>query len=349
MDRRFDFVRASRSRIVVGNGIEAQLAPAVAALRPDGVVLVHDANLGALGARLAAQLDARATLPIAGGESCKRLGIAGELASALGRSGATRGTVLVALGGGTLTDLVGFTGAIYMRGLPTVFCPTTTLALCDAALGGKNGVDHDGQKNQLGTIQQPDLVFADLAWLHSLPSEQFREGLVEVVKKAAVLDAACFAQLEALAPALAAREGEATRQAVEMAITLKMGVVLADEREAGLRATLNFGHTIGHALESLSGETIRHGSAVAMGLVAECRAAGAIVPPEVTGRIAALLARLGVGTTIPRPFADPAALWTFAQKDKKARAGRVPMVVPSAIGTRTTVELTADALARALP
>lgn len=348
MDRRFDFVGSSASRILVGDGIEPQLATAVAELRPDGIVVLYDEPLAPLASRLAASLAARGTLPVAGGEACKRLDLVGELASRLGDLGATRGTVLVAVGGGTISDLAGFLASIYLRGLPLVLCPTTTLAMCDAALGGKNGVDHDGLKNRLGTIQQPSLVFADIAWLHSLSSEQFREGLVEVVKKAAVLDGERFARLEALAPALAVRDPRATLEAIEMAVTMKMQVVLADEREAGLRATLNFGHTIGHAIESLAAGTLRHGQAVAIGMLAECRAAGTSVPNETTGRIVALLGRLGIDTSVPPHLADATALWRIAQQDKKARSGHVPMVVPTALGERATVELTAAALARAL-
>lgn len=348
MERRFEFVQRTTTRIVIGKGVEAQLGPALQALRPDGIVLVHDTGLGAMPARIAAALGARASIPVQGGEACKRLEMVGKLASELSRLGTTRGSVLVVLGGGTLTDLAGFVGSTYMRGIRCVYCPTTTLAMCDAALGGKNGIDHDGLKNQLGTIRQPDLVLADIDWLLGLPDEQFREGLVEVVKKAAVLSLKYFERLEELAPALANREPAATLEAIEMAVTMKMQVVLADEREADLRRTLNFGHTIGHAIESLSSEVVRHGSAVAMGLIAECRAASNIVPGEVTGRIAALLARLGVSTTIPPQWANAGLLWQFAQKDKKVRDGRVSMFVPRALGQHAATELTEASLARAL-
>ena len=348
MERSFEFVQRATTRIVIGQGVEAQLGPAIQALQPDGIVLVHDASLGAMAQRIAASIGARGVLAVGGGEACKRVDMVDNLARELSRLGATRGTALVVLGGGTLTDLAGFTGSIFMRGIRCVFCPTTTLAICDASLGGKNGINHGELKNQLGTIRQPDLVFADIDWLQTLPDEQFREGLVEVAKKAAVLSLSNFEQLEELAPALANREPAATLAAIEMAVTMKMQVVLADEREADLRRTLNFGHTIGHAIESVSGETVRHGSAVAMGLLAECRAAAPIVPGEVIGRIAALLARLGVSTTIPPQWANAGLLWQFAQKDKKVRGGRVPMFVPPALGQHTTVELTEQSLARAL-
>jgi 3-dehydroquinate synthase len=348
MDRRFEFVRTEASRILLGDAIEQQLAAAVDELRPDGIVVVHDDALVPMAQRIAKALGARGTLSVASGGTCKRLESVGQLATSLGRLGATRGTVLVAIGGGTILDLAGFLASIYLRGVPLVVCPTTTLAMCDAALGGKNGVDHDGLKNRLGTIQQPALVFADIGWLQSLSSEQFREGIVEAIKKAAVLDASCFARLESLAPALAVRDSRATQEAIEMAMTMKMNVVVADEREAGLRATLNFGHTIGHAIESLANGSLRHGQAVAMGMLAECRAASNVAAPEATGRIAALLRRLGIDPSVPAHLADAPALWRIAQQDKKARSGRVPMVVPTVIGTRATVELDAAGLERAL-
>ena len=348
MDRRFQFRRSTTCRIVLGDGVEARLGELIGQLEADHVVLVHDAVLRALAARLAKAVGARSVLSFPGGEACKRLDVIGKLAADLSAAGATRGTALVGLGGGTITDLVGFLAATYMRGVPLVLCPTTTLAMCDAAIGGKNGVDVSGLKNMLGTIRQPDLVVGDIAWLQSLPDELFREGLVEVVKKAAVLDAANFKRLEQLAPDLAARRTAAVAEVVEMAVMMKMEVVRADETETGRRRWLNFGHTIGHAIESLGAGTIRHGSAVAMGLAAECRAAGALVPAAVTARIEALLHGLGVTTAMPRPVADAVRLWQFAQKDKKVRSGSVPMIVPATIGRGKVVELSAQNLARSL-
>ncbi|MBL8725450.1 MAG: 3-dehydroquinate synthase [Planctomycetes bacterium] len=346
MDRSFEFPATSRSRIVVGSGIAAHLPEFVAGLADDGVVVVHDASVRGLAVEHAQRLRARACLQLPGGAAQKRLHLAGELASALQQAGASRGTALVAFGGGTITDLGGFVAAIYRRGMPFVACPTTSLAMCDAALGGKNGVDHDGLKNQLGTIHQPELICADVDWLDTLPGPQFREGFVEAIKKAAVLDATCFAALEELAPHLAARERTAALAAVEMAVAMKMAVVQADEREADRRMALNFGHTIGHALESLSNEQLRHGHAVAIGMLAECRAAG--VDGAVVGRLAAWLQRLGIDTTVPAELARPDALWTRAQHDKKARRGSVPMLVPAELGTVRRVELTLARLQRAL-
>ncbi len=346
MDRSFEFSAPSRSRLVVGSGVAARLPEFVAEWADDGVVVVHDVAVRDLATEHAQRLRARACLPLPGGEAQKRLHLAGELASALLKAGASRGTALVAFGGGTITDLAGFVAAIYRRGMPFVACPTTSLAMCDAALGGKNGVDHDSLKNQLGTIRQPDLICADVDWLDTLPGAQFREGFVEAIKKAAVLDAARFAALEELAPGLAARERSAALAAVELAVAMKMAVVQADEREADRRMALNFGHTIGHALESLSGETLRHGHAVAIGMLAECRAAA--VDGAVVGRLAAWLQRLGIDTAVPAELAQPEALWQLAQQDKKARRGSVPILVPAGLGAVQRVELTLDRLRRGL-
>lgn len=347
MDLRFAFRDAAETRVRIGQGAEADLPEAVRALAADDAIVLCDRAVAALAERLAGSIGARAVLPIDGATD-KRLDRVGELATQLLRLGATRGTALVAVGGGSTTDLVGFLASIWMRGVPLVLCPTTTLALCDAALGGKNGVDHEGRKNLLGRTRQPELVLGDPDWLATLPDAPFREGFVEVVKKAAVLDRARFAELERLAPYLHARRAPAVVEAIAMAVAMKMAVVQADEHEHDRRAWLNAGHTIGHALESLAAGALSHGQCVAIGLAAECRAAADVVPAAVTARIEALLRAIGVGTAVPDAFADPAALWTLATADKKVRQGRVPMVVPSAIGEGRIVELTPERLARAL-
>jgi 3-dehydroquinate synthase len=346
MDRSFEFVRRSTSRIVVGAGVESMLPQLVGELQPDGVVVLHDAALPELAGRIARALGTSARLSIPGGEASKRLANVGDLARSVRLAGATRGTALVAVGGGTICDLVGMLAAVLLRGVPFIACPTTTLAMCDAALGGKNGVDHDGRKNELGTIRQPELIAADVDWLHKLPDELYREGLVEVVKKAAVLDAERFARLEQLAAPLAARDTGALIETIDMAVAMKMAIVLADETERGPRRALNFGHTVGHALESSAGGRLRHGTCVALGMNVECAAAG--VAPDVRSRIAALLATLGLPRAIPAAYAHPASLWRLARSDKKVVRGVVPMVVPRALGEAVEVELTEPALAAAM-
>jgi 3-dehydroquinate synthetase len=267
---------------------------------------------------------------------------------ALRQLGADRSTTLLALGGGSVTDFTGFLASIWLRGVRFVACPTTTLALCDASLGGKNGVDVDGRKNELGTVRQPDLIVGDTDWLASLPDALWCEGFVEVVKMAAVLEAEHFATLERLAPALRARDAHAATTAIEMAIAMKMTVVLADETERDRRRWLNFGHTIGHALETHARGALRHGECVAIGMLAECRAAGSSVPGEATQRITNVLQVLGAPTAFPRAFTDAEAMWSLAVQDKKARADVVPMIVPAALGNGVVVELTKARLAASL-
>jgi 3-dehydroquinate synthase len=346
MDRRFVFEQTTVSRIVVAANARARLPELVGDLDPDGVVVVHDHALTALAHEACELLDARTLVGVVADENTKLLANVDSLADSLHLAGATRQTALVAIGGGTIADLAGFTASIYLRGMPFVSCPTTTLAMCDAALGGKNGVDHCGLKNRLGTIRQPACIVMDTDWLGGLPDAAFREGLVEAVKKAAVLDAAAFVRLERLAPQLLARDEAAIRETIELAIAMKMEVVLADERESGRRRALNAGHTIGHALESFAGGALRHGHAVAIGLLAECRAAG--VDPQVTTRLRSLLRAIGVPTEIPAELADVDELWQRARRDKKAVRGEVPMYVPERIGAGRSAALDLDGLRRAL-
>lgn len=353
LDVTFEFVRRTTSRVVAGRGARRALAPLVEALRPDGVAVVFDRAVTGFAQELADELGARIRLPLVGGEACKQLVTVGTLAQALIDARATRGTVLVAVGGGTVTDLVGFLGAVHLRGLRTVLCPTTTLAMCDAALGGKNGVDHGGLKNTVGTIRQPDGVVADTDWLATLDQRFYEEGLAEVAKKAAVLDADAFERLEAIASAAAARDPEAVDALVHLAIELKMGVVVGDETESDRRRWLNFGHTIGHALESLAGlgssaGSLRHGRAVALGMLAECRAAHDVTPAAVTQRLSDLLLRLGLDLDLPDALLDVDRLWSFAEQDKKASRGTLPMIVPDRIGNGVVRELRRDDLERAL-
>src|SRR5262245_36247552 len=300
MDRRYEFTRTSATRIVIGSGVETMPPQLVGELEPDGVVVLHDASLPELAGRIARALGTNARLSIPGGEASKRLANVGDLARSARLAGATRRTALVAVGGGTICDLVGMLAAVLLRGVPFVACPTTTLAMCDAAIGGKNGVDHDGRKNELGTIRQPHLIAADVDWLQRLPDELYREGLVELVKKAAVLDAERFARLEQIAKPLAARDPGALIEAIDTAVAMKMAIVQEDETDQGRRRALNFGHTVGHAIESSAGGKLRHGTCVGLGMLIECRAAG--VPADVQARIAALLGTLGLPKTIPPAF-----------------------------------------------
>ena len=346
MEHTFNFEHRSSSRVLLHQGAEQRLTELVDDLKPHSVVIIHDPAVAAVATRVGVALKTPTLLTVPQLDQAKQLSIVGDLAEQLHDAGATRATVIVALGGGTIIDLASFVASIYLRGVPFIACPTTTLAMCDAALGGKNGVDHSGLKNRLGTIRQPDAILMDTDWLSSLPDELYREGLVEVVKKAAVLDAICFEEMEQLAPALVSRDQAATARAIAMAIEMKMGVVLADERERDRRRALNAGHTIGHAIESLSRGSLRHGEAVAMGLLAECRAAD--VDASITTRINRLLQAVGATTAVPAELRAADLLWDIARRDKKAARGDVPMYVPRELGKGEVVALTEASLKKAL-
>ena len=305
--------------------------------------MLHDARLPELASRIARSLEAAARLSIPGGEASKRLAVVGDLARNVRLAGATRNTVLVAVGGGTITDLVGMLAALLLRGVPFVSCPTTTLAMCDAALGGRNGVDHCGLQNELGTVWHPHLIAADVEWLRTLPDEQFREGLIGAVVKAAVLDPERFARLEQLAPDLGARRPKAVVEAIDMAVAMTMEM----QQKGGTNARwLDFGRTVGQALESLATGRLRRGTCIGLGMLVECRAAS--VPDEITRRFVALLGALGLPKTIPPAYANASSLWRMARSDKKTRHSSGVMCVPRGIGDCVEVELTEEALSAAL-
>jgi 3-dehydroquinate synthase len=249
----------------------------------------------------------------------------------------------VALGGGVVGDMAGFAAATWLRGIAVVQVPTTLLAMVDAAIGGKTGVNHPGGKNLIGAFHQPRLVLIDPSVLATLPVQEFRAGMAEVIKYGVIGDSELFAALEAAARkdptgagGLASREalGEALLQTLlERSAAAKARVVAADEREGGLRAILNYGHTLGHCVETLSGYgTYLHGEAVGLGMLA----AGALsrhlglwsIQDE--SRQRALIAAAGLPLNWP-PL-DPEAVLACLQGDKKVRQGKVRFVLPVAIG-----------------
>lgn len=256
-----------------------------------------------------------------------------RLTDAMLRAGYGRDAAVVALGGGVTGDLAGFVAATYMRGVPVVQVPTSLLAMLDSAVGGKTGVDTEAGKNLVGAFHDPALVLIDPEVLGTLPAHQRRAGLAEAVKTAAILDAELFAWMEENAKAL--REGETDPLAalVRRVVAHKIRVVERDPRESDLRAILNFGHTVGHALELLGGYEILHGEAVAAGMRVEARIGEqlGVTEPGTTARLAALLAACG----LDRPWEaerGPRKLWEALGRDKKARRGRVRYVLLRRIG-----------------
>ena len=247
--------------------------------------------------------------------------------------GGGRDSAVVALGGGVVCDLAGFTAATYLRGVPFVPVPTTLLAMVDAAVGGKTAVDHPRGKNLIGAFHAPSAVFADVATLATLPEREFRSGLAEAVKTAVVGDAALFRKIERSPASLLLRQPAALADLVAACCRVKARIVEADELDANRRALLNFGHTLGHALEHRLHYRMPHGEAVAVGMVLEARLASraGLLSRRDADRIEALLDRLGLPTSLPRGV-SPAKLLAAARTDKKARRGELRYALPRKIG-----------------
>ncbi|NJO39301.1 MAG: 3-dehydroquinate synthase [Cyanobacteria bacterium CRU_2_1] len=253
-----------------------------------------------------------------------------------------RSSTIVALGGGVIGDMAGFAAATWLRGIHFVQVPTSLLAMVDAAIGGKTGVNHPQGKNLIGAFHQPQLVLIDPQVLSSLPAREFRAGMAEVIKYGVIWDAELFAQLEAAQRLDQQRyvSEELMQSIVTRSCQAKAEVVGKDEKEAGLRAILNYGHTIGHAIESLTGyRVVNHGEAVAIGMVAAGQIAVelGIWEEAASDRQRTLIEKTGLPTQLPSGL-DIEAILVALQTDKKVKDGRVRFVLPTAIGTVTVTD-----------
>ena len=242
------------------------------------------------------------TIIVPDGETSKDLGRLGRVYDELIDAGAHRTTPLIALGGGVIGDLGGFCAATFMRGIPFVQVPTTLLSQVDSSVGGKTAVNHPRGKNLIGVFYQPRLVFIDIDTLKTLPREEFLSGLAEVLKYGIVLDSALFELLEKRREEILGRDRDALISIVKRSVQIKADIVRQDEREAGLRSVLNFGHTVGHAVERLVGYgKIRHGEAVAKGMAfsANLSLTMGLVSPDDRDRIIDLLTSYGFDLSLP--------------------------------------------------
>ncbi len=246
------------------------------------------------------------------------------VSDAMLEAGCGRDTALLAFGGGVPGDLGGFVAATYMRGLPYVQVPTSLLAMIDSSVGGKTGVDTPAGKNLVGAFHQPQCVVIDPELLQTLPEAHLRAGLAEAVKHGAIADAPYMEWIDQNADALLAGDPQALSRLIVRSVEIKAEIVARDEKESGPRKLLNFGHTIAHAVEALSGYTMLHGEAVAVGMVEEARIGerSGVTASGTAARLRKLLTRLGLPTSLPIDFAaDQVIDWT--RSDKKARNGRV--------------------------
>ena len=328
----------TRYEIHVGSGL---LARTGYRLRENGfsgrLVVITDTTVDrlygeTLGQSLAKEGFTVSTLLVPAGEAQKSLETAGRLYRELTEARAERTTPVLALGGGVIGDLAGFVAATYLRGVPLVQIPTTLLAQVDSSIGGKVAVDHGQLKNKIGAFYQPGLVVADTDTLKTLPAAELAGGLAEVIKSAAIRDKELFAFLEENLERIKALDAEALEEVVFRTAQIKAGVVAEDERDTGLRNILNYGHTIGHAIESVSDFKMRHGQAVAIGMVAAARISnkmGMLADDELV-RLKNLIARAGLPAEIPD--LEKEKIIRAMKHDKKVLKEKVRFVLLKSIG-----------------
>jgi 3-dehydroquinate synthase len=326
-----------------------------AGLKPGSCAIVTDANVEKLyAARVEEALRKAgfepAVISVPPGEASKSLPTLELLYDRMTAIGLDRNSAVFAAGGGVVGDLAGFAAATFLRGVPLVQVPTTVVAQVDSALGGKTAINHRHAKNLIGAFYQPRLIVADVATLATLPDREFREGLAEVIKYGAIMDAPMIADLERDLDSILARRSDLLEQVVARSLTHKAAVVSADERESGLRKTLNFGHTIGHAIEASAGYgSYFHGEAVAIGMVAAARLSSkyASFSADEASRLQRLIERAGLPTAMPDGWHSADFLRALGL-DKKRAAGAVEFVLLDRLGQSLTKRLLPDDIVSSL-
>ncbi|MBD3866847.1 MAG: 3-dehydroquinate synthase [Acidobacteria bacterium] len=301
-------------------------------------VLISDSNVAPLHAD---QLTAAAAaagvqtdlLTFPAGERFKTRETKADIEDRLANLKVGRDGAIVALGGGVTGDLAGFVAATWSRGIPVYQVPTSLLAMADAAIGGKTALDLPGAKNRIGAFHTPEGVYIDPSYLKTLPADRFTSGLAEVVKYGVIADPGILSVLEERFQAVREPDSPVLLDLLVSCVRIKAAVVQEDPLEAGRRAVLNFGHTVAHALEAVSGYDIDHGEAVAVGMVVEGRLAADITgfPGEELERLEQCLVHAGLPVKLPQGF-DPAEILEAAGADKKNREGRIRCALPVRLG-----------------
>lgn len=325
--------------VTIANGALETLAKAVDAAGPSHrVALITDDIVGPLyAARAAEPMGRRVNLfSVPAGEENKTRQTWARLTDEMLEAGLGRDTVVVALGGGVVGDIAGFVAATFMRGVPVVQVPTTLLAMVDASVGGKTGVDTRHGKNLVGAFHNPAAVIIDPLVLTTLPERHTRAGFAEILKHGVIADAAYFRQAQDFVEQQ--RDLALLQELIRRSIAIKADVVGRDERESGVRKVLNFGHTVGHAIEAACNYEMLHGECVAIGMIVEARIAeriGVATKGTADGiQEACRLAELPTSL----PSAGPANIVRFMKADKKARGGQVEFALPAKIGTMAGAE-----------
>jgi 3-dehydroquinate synthase len=350
---RIDVTTPSRGyAITIASGLLEQLGATLDALAlPERRFIVSSPLVWRLhGSRVAKVLGSTEPVLVPDGERYKQLSTVVRIYDALLRANADRASTLIAFGGGVIGDMAGFAAATYLRGVALVQAPTTLLAQVDASIGGKVGVNHAVGKNLIGAFYQPHAVIVDPTVLGTLPRREFRAGLYEVIKYGMTSSPALFERIARDRKAIFAKDADALSAIIAESCRIKAGVVSADEREAGPRRILNFGHTAGHAVEAVTRyRRFRHGEAVAYGMMvaAQLAAARGALAPRDQEALLSVIASLG---PLP-PIADlsVAQVLEAMRHDKKVVAGRLHFVLPTAVGATAIVDdVTEKELAAAL-
>ena len=333
---------ASRAyRVRVGAGALQQLDQWITEAGGDGRRFIVSSPLvwRAHGDAIGAALPRAERVLIPDGERAKTVRTLGLIHDALAQAAADRTVTIVAAGGGVVGDVAGFAAATWLRGVRLVHVPTTLLAQVDSSIGGKVGVNHALGKNLIGAFHQPITVVADPQLLDTLPRREFRAGLYEVIKYGVIADPRLFRRLESNLDAVVRREAKATVPVITASCRVKARVVTADEREAGLRRILNFGHTAGHAIEAVTRyRRFRHGEAVAYGMLAAADVAvrRGVFPEADRAALSGLITRLGPLPAIADLSAQ--ALVETMRRDKKVIRGRLHVVLPTRLGATEIVD-----------
>jgi 3-dehydroquinate synthase len=326
--------------ILIGSGLLAALHPSLVKLakgKPFRPFLITSPNIWKLWSEKVRasfpEAESPTVLFLPAGEKHKRLAAVESLAEQLAEAGADRDALLLAFGGGVIGDITGFLAAIYMRGVPYIQIPTTLLAHVDSSVGGKTGVNLAAGKNLVGSFHHPRAVFADIDLLSTLPPNELRAGLQEAIKAGIIRDPALFRILEKNFDKVNAGNPAILTKIIAASVKVKAEVVTQDEKESGLRMILNFGHTLGHAIEAATGyKKLLHGEAVAWGSIAALHLSLArkSITPEEFARMANLILAYG---PLPRFKAKPEKLVALTASDKKTRSGRRAFILATGIGS----------------
>ncbi|MFH0868172.1 MAG: 3-dehydroquinate synthase [Candidatus Woesearchaeota archaeon] len=317
--------------IFIGNSILSKIEGCTKNKR---VVIITDDNVKKLyGDKILEIIKSAYLISIPPGETSKSMKTKEEIEGMLLEKKYGRDTIIIALGGGVIGDLSGFIASTYNRGIPIIQIPTTLLAMVDSSIGGKTGIDTKYGKNLIGTIYQPDAVFADMEFLKTLPEEEFLNGLAEIIKIAAISDKELFTFIEKNTKNILEKEKEVLLHIIKRSIELKKNVVEKDTEESGLRQILNFGHTIGHALEADSGYEGKHGYFISQGIAIESKIAvlSGSLKNEEEKRITSLLDAFSLPTKIKKDI-ELDKIYRFMEADKKTRNQKPRFIILDGIG-----------------